>query len=229
MHGVSSRLTGGGTARCLQTTEAGGLGEGWSDAFSEWTETTSAVPDYIMGQYVTNSAAGIRSHPYSTSVTINPYRYSTLKTQNEVHAIGEVWANILHNVLAALVASRGFDAAAKTMPASTAGNAVWLHLLIDSLALQPCNPTCETFLILDSFPCAERCHTQSSPPATPGFRRTRTGMRERTSASSGRRSRAAVSVSALRLIQTAPRSRPAANRAVAPTSKNGRTCVRFLG
>ena len=28
-------MTGGGTGRCLQTTEAGGMGEGWSDAFAE--------------------------------------------------------------------------------------------------------------------------------------------------------------------------------------------------
>ncbi len=34
-HGLTNRLTGGGTGRCLQTTEAGGLGEGWSDAFAE--------------------------------------------------------------------------------------------------------------------------------------------------------------------------------------------------
>jgi extracellular elastinolytic metalloproteinase len=35
-HGISNRMTGGGTARCLQTTEAGGMGEGWSDAFAEY-------------------------------------------------------------------------------------------------------------------------------------------------------------------------------------------------
>lgn len=29
-------MTGGGTGRCLQTTEAGGMGEGWSDAFAEY-------------------------------------------------------------------------------------------------------------------------------------------------------------------------------------------------
>lgn len=33
-HGLSNRLTGGGAAQCLQTTESGGLGEGWSDAFA---------------------------------------------------------------------------------------------------------------------------------------------------------------------------------------------------
>ena len=28
-------MTGGGTGRCLQTLEAGGMGEGWSDAMAE--------------------------------------------------------------------------------------------------------------------------------------------------------------------------------------------------
>lgn len=27
-HGITNRMTGGGTGRCLQTTEAGGMGEG---------------------------------------------------------------------------------------------------------------------------------------------------------------------------------------------------------
>jgi hypothetical protein len=57
--------------------------------------------------------------------------------------IGEAWAEILHVVYAALVPVHGYDSSAKTNPASTAGNAVWLHLFIDGLALQPCNPTCE--------------------------------------------------------------------------------------
>lgn len=35
-HGITNRLTGGGTGRCLQTTEAGGMGEGWSDALAEY-------------------------------------------------------------------------------------------------------------------------------------------------------------------------------------------------
>jgi Zn-dependent metalloprotease len=34
-HGITGRLTGGGTAACLQTLEARGLGEGWSDAMAE--------------------------------------------------------------------------------------------------------------------------------------------------------------------------------------------------
>jgi len=89
-HGVTNRMTGGGTGRCLQSTEGGGMGEGWSDAMAEcvidffaiadkleilifasrWTQQKSGVVvDYVMGDYVTNKPAGIRSHPYST----NPY------------------------------------------------------------------------------------------------------------------------------------------------------------
>jgi len=109
---------------------------------AEWTEhTSSAVPDYVLGQYVINSAAGIRTHPYSTSTSVNPLRYSNVKTLTEVHRIGEVWANILHNVYAALVSAHGWSATARTNPTGTEGNIVFLHLFIDALALQPCNPT----------------------------------------------------------------------------------------
>lgn len=35
-HGITNRMTGGGTGSCLQSTEAGGMGEGWSDAMAEY-------------------------------------------------------------------------------------------------------------------------------------------------------------------------------------------------
>ncbi|KAG6853257.1 hypothetical protein C0991_005670 [Blastosporella zonata] len=87
-------MTGGGTARCLQTTEASGLGEGWSDAMAEY-----------------------------------------------VPLIGEIWANMLHNVYASLVSERGFSSEALTNPDTTEGNVVFMHLFLDALLLQPCNPT----------------------------------------------------------------------------------------
>ena len=58
-----------------------------------------------MGQYVIDDPAGIRSHPYSTSSRTNPLTYSSVGTLNEVHNIGEVWANLLHNVYASLVSA----------------------------------------------------------------------------------------------------------------------------
>ncbi|EJD40773.1 metalloprotease MEP2 [Auricularia subglabra TFB-10046 SS5] len=141
-HGLSNRLTGGGTGRCLQSNEAGGMGEGWSDAFAEWTEQTGpTLRDFTLGSYVVDDLAGIRSHPYSTSTTTNPLNYGSIRTLNEVHDIGEAWANILHNVHAALISAHGFSTDAFTNPNGTGGNVVFLHLFIDALALQPCNPT----------------------------------------------------------------------------------------
>jgi len=58
-----------------------------------------------------------------------------------VHDIGEIWANVLHKVYAALVSAKGWSATAKTNPNGTEGNIVYLHLFLDALALQPCNPT----------------------------------------------------------------------------------------
>ncbi|KAI5116385.1 hypothetical protein M0805_005882 [Coniferiporia weirii] len=140
-HGTSNRLTGGGTGRCLQTTEAGGMGEGWSDAFAEWTEQTADIIDFTLGGYVTDNPAGIRSVPYSSNKTIDPLMYSNLQTLSEVHDIGEVWATMLHDVHAALVGAHGFSTIADTNPDGTEGNIVFMHLFIDQLSLQPCNPT----------------------------------------------------------------------------------------
>ncbi|CEL56792.1 hypothetical protein RSOLAG1IB_08094 [Rhizoctonia solani AG-1 IB] len=118
-HGLTSRMTGGGTARCLSTDESRSLGEGWSDALTDWS---------------------FRDYPYSTSLTTNPLTYGSLQTRTEVHAAGEVWANIWHEIYAAFVAKSGFSTDKKN-DSSTAGNVVALHLLIDALAIQPCNPT----------------------------------------------------------------------------------------
>ncbi|KAF8601974.1 hypothetical protein BDV93DRAFT_474962 [Ceratobasidium sp. AG-I] len=138
-HGISNRLTGGGTGTCLQTTEAGGMGEGWSDALADWTEQTSATDrDFTLGKYVYTQ--NIRSYPYSTSKTTNPLTYGSLRTLTEVHDIGEVWALIWHEIYAALIAAHGFTAT-KNDPTLTAGNTVALHLFIDAFSLQPCNPT----------------------------------------------------------------------------------------
>ncbi|KAJ7176987.1 Fungalysin metallopeptidase-domain-containing protein [Mycena filopes] len=139
-HGITNRMTGGGTGRCLQIVESEGLGEGWSDTMANWMEQTGpTIVDFYLGTYV-DGGVPIRTHPYSTNATINPFTYSTLLDSGEVHNLGEVWANMLHNVLAALVSAHGFSKTARTDPDGTAGNIVFLHLFIDALALQPCQP-----------------------------------------------------------------------------------------
>ncbi|KAJ6538122.1 Fungalysin metallopeptidase-domain-containing protein [Mycena capillaripes] len=139
-HGITNRMTGGGTGRCLQIVESQGLGEGWSDAMADWMEQVGApIVDFTLGSYV-DGGVPIRSRPYSTNSTTNPYTYATLLEAPEVHDIGEVWANMLHNVHAALVAAHGFSKTARTDPTGSQGNVVFLHLFIDALALQPCQP-----------------------------------------------------------------------------------------
>ncbi|KAG9127827.1 hypothetical protein FRC07_008837 [Ceratobasidium sp. 392] len=140
-HGLSNRLTGGGTGRCLQTTEAGGMGEGWSDAVADWSEQKSAegvAGDFTVGSYVYTK--NIRDYPYSINMTTNPLTYESLKTRTEVHDAGEVWATMWHEIYAALVEKLGFSAD-KNNADGTEGNIVALHLLVDGLQLQPCNPT----------------------------------------------------------------------------------------
>jgi extracellular elastinolytic metalloproteinase len=140
-HGITNRMTGGGTGACLSSTEAGGMGEGWSDAMAFWLEQKSggATKDFTLGTYVYKK--NIRTHPYSTSKTTNPLTYASVGSLNEVHNIGEVWANILLNVYDPLVQTYGWSATARTDPTGSEGNVVFLHLFLDALLLQPCNPT----------------------------------------------------------------------------------------
>jgi extracellular elastinolytic metalloproteinase len=35
-HGITNRMTGGGTANCLQTYESAGMGEGWGDSLAKY-------------------------------------------------------------------------------------------------------------------------------------------------------------------------------------------------
>lgn len=74
-----------GNRRCLSTTEAGGMSEGWSDAVAFWSEQNSTTPiDFVMGAWATDDGSGIRrSRPYSTNMQTNPYTYATVGIQNE--------------------------------------------------------------------------------------------------------------------------------------------------
>jgi extracellular elastinolytic metalloproteinase len=138
-HGVTNRMTGGGTGRCLSTTEAGGMGEGWSDTMAFFTEQKSTdIKPFTLGTYV--YLQGIRSVPYSTDKTIDPLMYSSITKSNEVHNIGEIWATVMIELYSALVGKSGFEKDYFNVD-STAGNVVFMHLFIDALAIQPCNPT----------------------------------------------------------------------------------------
>ncbi|TRX92378.1 hypothetical protein FHL15_006764 [Xylaria flabelliformis] len=147
-HGLSNRLTGGpANTNCLQTTEAGGMGEGWGDFMAtaiRLKQGDTRNTDYSLGAWVYNNPAGIRNYLYSTKLSVNPYMYVTANTYNEVHDIGEIWATMLYEVMWNLIDKHGLSTAQKPTFDSngipTDGKFLTMKLVIDGMALQPCNP-----------------------------------------------------------------------------------------
>lgn len=118
------------------------MGEGWSDFFAtaiRLKRGDTRATDYVMGAWATNNPAGIRPVKYSTSMTTNPYTYTTVNSQTAVHAIGTTWASILYEVLWNLIDKHGkndgtwpqFSAAG----VPTDGKSLAMKLVIDGMAL----------------------------------------------------------------------------------------------
>jgi len=143
-HGLSNRLTGGpANVACLQTAEAGGMGEGWGDFLATAFHQRSTYKDsdaFPMGAYSYNNPRGIRNYPYSTDFKIDPETYVYINSANYsgVHAKGEVWAGILWQVYWNFVNTQGFTA---NLDDGVAGNTRILRLVVLGLKIQPCNPT----------------------------------------------------------------------------------------
>ncbi len=155
-HGVNNRLTGGpANASALDTLQAAGMDEGWSDFYALMFTQVAAdtalqnrtIGTYVLGQ--PSTGAGIRNQPYSFSMAANTYTFSDISKMFEVHDIGEVWASVLWDLNWALIngssldtrfpnAGLGFN---PNLSASTGGNNMALRLVVQALKLQPANPT----------------------------------------------------------------------------------------
>lgn len=165
-HGLSTRLTGGPlNSGCLGWGESGGMGEGWGDFLASSIRSIEEYHDYPMGAWAANRENGIRNYPYSLNDTINPSTYKTLDKPGYwgVHAIGEVWAEILWVVEQRLIAEHGFSktlfppkplengtvpegdfyrpAAGDKPPVPKHGNTLAVQLVISGMKLQPCQPS----------------------------------------------------------------------------------------
>jgi extracellular elastinolytic metalloproteinase len=120
-HGVSNRLVGGpSNTSCLGGTQAGAMGEGWSDY---WAATF--YDDGRIGEYVTNNATrGIRRAAYTVPADPVHDSYADLGVGGfEVHRDGEVWAAALwdlRNDLGAALADR---------------------LVLEGMKFTPCSPS----------------------------------------------------------------------------------------
>jgi extracellular elastinolytic metalloproteinase len=124
------------------------MGEGWSDFYAtaiRLKQGNTRNTDYPMGAWVNNNPKGIRTYPYSTSMTTNPLTYTSNNGNSAVHFIGTVWASILYEVMWNLIDEHGLSVAdfpkfdAKGVP--TDGKFLAMQLVTDGLALQPCTPT----------------------------------------------------------------------------------------
>jgi len=170
-HGLSTRLTGGpANSGCLGWGESGGMGEGWGDFLATTIRSTSNYSDYSMGEWAANRVGGIRNYVYSLDKAINPSTYKTLDKPGYwgVHAIGEVWAQILWVVSQRLIAEHGFsDTLFPPEPAEDGsipegdfyrprefdlngkpkplvpkhGNTLIVQLVLNGMKLQPCRPS----------------------------------------------------------------------------------------
>jgi extracellular elastinolytic metalloproteinase len=147
-HGLSNRLTGGpANSACLNVLEAGGMGEGWGDFLATAIRTTtkdSRKTDFPMGAWVFGKPQGIRTYLYSTSMTTNPLTYLSVNNLTRVHAIGNYWGNVLYEVMWELIEEHGNTDEIKPkfkdgVPQD--GKFLTMKLVVDGMALQPCNPT----------------------------------------------------------------------------------------
>ncbi len=142
-HGISNRLTGGpSNTGCLNNPEQ--AGEGWSDWFALVMLTTTsntAEQGRGMGTYALNQPVdgeGIRIHPYSRDMNINPHTYGDYNNVFGVHAIGSIWAAMIWDLYWNMIDAYGFD---EDFYNGTGGNNKTMQLVLDGLKLQSCDPT----------------------------------------------------------------------------------------
>jgi extracellular elastinolytic metalloproteinase len=120
-HGISNRLVGGpANTSCLGGTQAGAMGEGWSDY---WAATF--YNDGVIGEFVTNNLTrGIRRAAYTVPANTVHDSYADLGVGGfEVHSDGEVWAAALWDLR------------------QTLGAAIADRLVLQGMKFTPCSPS----------------------------------------------------------------------------------------
>ena len=144
-HGISIRLTGGASeSGCLSNDEQ--MGEGWSDWFGlmltiepgDQEADARGIGTYASGELP--SGGGIRPLPYSTDFNVNFITYGYTNNEasiSEPHGIGFVWASMLWDLTWALIDKHGMD---PDVYNGTGGNNIAMHLVIQGLKLQGCDP-----------------------------------------------------------------------------------------
>lgn len=128
------------------------MGEGWSDFFAtaiNLATTTNRNTFRTIGSWVQNNPRGIRNVPYTSNTVANPLTYESVNNVVEVHNLGTVWATILHEILWDMIDVYGANygrqprlfknAMGQIIPSD--GRYFALKVVMDGMALQPCNPS----------------------------------------------------------------------------------------
>jgi len=148
-HGISNRLTGGpSNTSCLNNAEQ--MGEGWSDYFAlmvttNWSKASATdgskkrpLGTYVLGEMP--DGAGIRTYPYSTNLSIDPWTYADLSsTGGDVHTIGEIWCSMVWEMTWSIIRQTGIKPNLYRCNAG-GGNNIALKLVMMGMKLQPCSP-----------------------------------------------------------------------------------------
>ena len=124
------------------------MGEGWGDWYAtaiRLKERDTRATDYSLGEWISGETGGIREYLYSTSLQTNPHTYKAVDRYNSVHSIGNIWGTMLYEMLWNLIDKHGKnDAGSPEFDSNgvpTDGKYLALKLVLDGMALQPCNPT----------------------------------------------------------------------------------------
>ena len=146
-HGITNRLVGGADeTTCLDTRVAAEqMGEGWSDFLAL---VATVAPEHTrdlarpFGTYPLGLAPadrGIRNHPYSTDLAVNPVTYASVADPafSQPHGIGSVWASMLWDVYWDLVDAHGRSG---DLLRGEGGDNRALALVMQALKLLPCYP-----------------------------------------------------------------------------------------
>ncbi len=151
-HGISNRLTGGASnVNCLTNAEQGGEGISDYDALmltTNWKTATindgskpRTIGNYVLG--FDSTGPGIRTYPYTTDISIDPWTYDSLATlgTTEPHLIGEIWCTMLWEMNWSVIQQVGSINTNFANASGTGGNSIAMNLFMEGLKLQPCNPT----------------------------------------------------------------------------------------
>jgi extracellular elastinolytic metalloproteinase len=140
---LTNRLVGGTRqGHTLDAPQSEGMGEGWSDFFAltiqNFFRAKAGQPErFVVGPWVINNNAGIRSNPYDDNY---PFAYGDVTTFDRVpetglpdeHQTGEIWCAALLMMVRRIRAALGND---------VDGYRLGWQMVVDGLKLTPANPS----------------------------------------------------------------------------------------